>query len=305
MSRGSGLLALAVVMGAAPLAARQRTPSAEKTGRYRLTLTGFMAAKATADDPRDYDGARDEVYAAAAFVRWDRVKNTVLQRGVMRTREYGDVGNAGQRGSRIQAGSATATGGIWTGKGNDVVPKEFDPRGSTLPPAAADQFPLLIWEGELTDGLDAVLVVPSLWESDLQSKSYENYQSNWKISPVGLLSTPLVQKQLTVPALAVVTVSATPGMSVGKALTTVFTGGLSGSFAISGMLTSANVDRPIGLSPAGDAAIYQERLAVVTREKLSALTPGAGITVAVPFTEPVDGALGGSYTLYLRVERIQ
>jgi hypothetical protein len=96
-----------------------------------------------------------------------------------------------------------------------------------------------------------------------------------------------------------------PAAPVAKALTTMFTGGLVGSFSLSSMLTAANVDRPIGLTPAGSSADYQERLVVVTREKLGGLMPGTGMTVAVPFAEPADGVLDGSYTLYLRLDRIQ
>lgn len=301
----AGIVAAVLAIASVPLAAQAGQPSTGNTGRYRITITGFAASKATADDPRNYDGARDEVYAAGAFVLWDRVKEAVVSRGIIRTKEYGDVGNAGQRGNRIQAGSATVTGGIWAGKGDDVVPREFDPRGAALPAASLDQFPLLLWEGMLTDGIDAVLVVPSLWESDLQSRSYENYQTNWRSSPVSVLSTPAVRLQLGTSTITSAVVPKDPALQVAKALTTVFTGGLVGSFALVSALTTANLDRPIGLSPAGDASDYQDRLVVVTREKLSGLTPGAGITVAVPFAEPANGMLDGLYTLYLRVERIQ
>lgn len=300
-----GLVAAALAVGSVPLGAQAGPPSTANTGRYRMTITGFVASKATVDDPRDYDGVRDEVYAAGAFVIWDRMTHAVLDRGVTRTREYGDVGNAGRRGTRIQAGSATVTGGIWTAKGDEVVPKEFDPRGGAIPAASPDQFPLLVWEGTLTDGIEGVLIVPSLWESDLQSRSFDNYQANWKNSPVSLLSTPVVLKQLGTPTITAAMIPQNPAAQVAKALTTVFTGGLVGSFSLSSMLTAANVDRPIGLSPAGSSSDYQDRLVVVTREKIAALTPGTGITVAVLFAEPADGVLDGSYTLYLRLDRIQ
>jgi hypothetical protein len=301
----SGLVAAALAVASVPLGAQAGPPSTANTGRYRITITGFVASKATVDDPRDYDGVRDEVYAASAFVIWDRRTQAVLDRGVTRTREYGDVGNAGKRGTRIQAGSATVTGGIWTSKGDDVVPREFDPRGTELPAASPDQFPLLIWEGTLTDGVEGVLLVPSLWESDLQPRSYDNYHANWKSSPVGFLSTPVIQKQLGTPTITSAVIAKNPAAPVAKALTTMFTGGLVGSFSLSSMLTAANVDRPIGLTPAGSSADYQERLVVVTREKLAGLMPGTGMTVAVPFAEPADGVLDGSYTLYLRLDRIQ
>jgi hypothetical protein len=65
------------------------------------------------------------------------------------------------------------------------------------------------------------------------------------------------------------------------------------------------VDRPIGLAPAQQAAHNQDRVVVVTREKLTSMAPGTGNTIAVPFREPFDNFLNGIYTAYLRVERIQ
>lgn len=88
-------------------------------------------------------------------------------------------------------------------------------------------------------------------------------------------------------------------------VTSFFTAGLVGGYGFVSALAFANTDRPIGLMPGGSVLDYQDRLVVITREKLQSLAVGAGITVAVPFAEPFDGALNGLYTLYLRVERVQ
>ncbi len=279
-------------------------PLPPNAGRYRVTITGFAASKGTVDDPRDYDGVKDEVYAAAAAVLWDRTNSTVRGQSVIRSREYGDVGN-GQRGTRIQAGSATVTGGIWGGNGTDFAPQQYDPRGSALPAASIDQLPLLVWEGILTDGLDGLLIVPSLWESDQQPRGYDNYQTSWKSSPISVLSSPTVQRQLNTPTISSAVVPKNPAVQVANALTTLFTGGLVGSFGFISMLATANLDRPIGLAPGGNATEYQDRLVVITREKLKTLQPGYGTTVSVPFAEPANGSLDGVYMLYLRVDRIQ
>jgi hypothetical protein len=44
---------------------------------------------------------------------------------------------------------------------------------------------------------------------------------------------------------------------------------------------------------------------LITREKLYALNAGDGITIAIPYAEPIDIALNGIYTLYLPVQRVQ
>jgi len=279
-----------------------RLSKSEPTGRYRVTIVGFAAAKGTNDDPRDYDGVKDEVYPAAAAVLWDRKSGAVRSHGFIRSREYGDVGNAGQRGTRIQAGSATAAGGI---RANDVVPKEYDPRGNTLPAPSTEQLPLLVWEGELTDSIDGLLVVPSLWESDLRGRAFENYSNTWGNPTAAWLTSPLIQSQLRTRAIGPVTVPRSATVVVANSLTTIFTGSVAGGFAFVSALATANLDRPIGLSPAGNATSYQDRLIVITREKLHGLEPGAGLTVTIPLAEPADGVLDGSYTLFLRVERTQ
>jgi hypothetical protein len=85
----------------------------------------------------------------------------------------------------------------------------------------------------------------------------------------------------------------------------VFTGGLVGNFSIGALMFASRLDRPIGLQPYGNATNYQGRLALVTREKVASLEPGAGINVAIPFAEGATGSLDGIYTLYMRVERVE
>lgn len=280
--------------------------STECPATYRVVMTGFAATKQTVDDPRDYDGVADEVYGVAAVVLWDRTKSTILDRRFVRTVEYGDIGTRpNQFGTRIKAGSASVTGGIWGGNGNEFVPSEFNPTSSTLPAPASDRFPLLLWEGTLTSGIHGLLVVPSLWESDMRSLAFDNYAASWKTGAINLLNTPAVQNQLSMSAVTSIVEPKDAALTIASTLTSVFTGGLVGNFGFMSTLLNANIDRPIGLSPGGNASNYQDRLVVITQEKLAALTVGQGITVAIPFIEPADGILNGLYTLYLRVERTQ
>jgi len=290
-----------------PAPAAPSAPSAlpDNAGRYRVTITGFATTKGTVDDPRNFDGAGDEVFGAVALVLWDRVQHSVIERGFARTLEYGDIGT-GQYGSRIQAGTASPTGGIWGGNGNEFVPRAFNPTGAALPPPTSNQFPLKVWEGVLTDGLEGLLVVPSLWESDAAPHGFTNYETNWKTSPVSVLfSTPALTIQFTTPTITSFVTPRNQAVLVASALTSLFTAGLVGQFGFTSAFIMSRMDRPIGLAPSGNVTDYQDRFMLVTREKLTALAPGSGITVAVPFIEPNDAFLQGLYTLYVRVERIQ
>ncbi len=308
----AGLLVLAA--GSATPAAGQvltRPPArptpavvAPTAGRYRVVISGFAATKETVDG--DADGKKDEVYAAAAFVLWDRRDGRMISvPNVVRTREYGDV--AGRNRGRIQAGSASRTGGIWGGNGPDYVPLGLDPRATVGPTPQSDQLPLLVFEGGLSDGAEALLVAPSLWESDGRTLAYDNYQANWKSGGVAkLLNSPAVMNQLSNSNLTSAMVPGDPTLQTVAQIANIFSGGVVGTYLIGATtLITATVDRPIGLTPYQNADQYQDRVVVVTREKLASLAVGSGITIAIPFAEPFDRQLNGMYTAYLRVERIQ
>jgi hypothetical protein len=277
-------------------------PAAAKPPRYRIMLTGFACAKPTVDDPRDNDGRADEVFAVGGFVVFDRNDFRVLERGMIRTREYGDVGD-GQFKDRIQAGGRSSQGGIWSG---DRVPAEFSPTGDSFPASMLDRFPLRVWEGTLNAGTEAVVVVPSLWEVDGPATAWDNYLANWQSSPpLSMLNLPAVQNQFANSAIVSAVEPQDVGLFVASTLASVFTAGLVGNFSVGALMFASRLDRPIGLQPAGNATNYQDRFSLVTQEKVASLQPGAGINVAIPFAEGATGALDGIYTLYLRVERVE
>ena len=143
--------------------------TADVTARYRVTLTGFRVIKPTHEPAAAPDGRYDEAFASAAVILYDRKTSTVKSRSDVRTREYGDIGNGTFYGNRIKAGTATPQGGLWIGNGTEQVPAEFDPSGATIPSPASDRFPLLVWEGPLSAGAEALLVVPVLWDKDVDS----------------------------------------------------------------------------------------------------------------------------------------
>jgi hypothetical protein len=263
--------------------------------RYRVTFTGFRVLKTTPEPPVAPDGQYDEAYVAAAVILWDRKALTVRARSDVRTREYGDVGNGTFYGTRIKAGTGSATGGLWARDGADPVPVDFDPTAATIPAPATDRFPLLVWEGPLSPGVEAVLVVPTIWDRDIDSRPYTVWKDTWGTAPLAaFFANPLVTSQMIDPQLS----STTPRVSVGV------------PYVITPQDAAAHVkDRPIGVfaePPTLPAAVgYVDRHAMITQEKLASLAPGGHMTLAIPFVEPATPITGASYTLYLRIDRIQ
>jgi len=267
----------------------------DDAARYRVTLAGFRVIKPTTEPPASPDGLYDEAYAAAAVILWDRKTLTVRARSDARTREYGDIGNGTFYGTRIKAGTATATGGLWIQNGADQAPVEFDPNGATIPSPATDRFPLVVWEGALSPGVEAVLVVPTIWDRDIDSRLYTVWKETWATAPLGaFFANPLVTSEMIDPQLS----STTPRITAGPPFV----------IALQDVATHVK-DRPIGVfaePPTLPIAVgYVDRHVMITREKLAALAPGGHTTLAVAFVEPTTPITGASYTLYLRVDRIQ
>jgi hypothetical protein len=134
---------------------------------------------------------------------------------------------------------------------------------------------------------------------------FNNYSNTWKTAGVGpLIQSPAVQNQLSMQNLTSLVVPANGTLPIAMAITNVFTGFI-GSFVMEMSLISAtNMDRPIGLSSYQNVDQYQDRVMVVTREKLASLPVGGGIQLAIPFAEPMDNHLNGLYQMFVRVERI-
>ena len=81
--------------------------------------------------------------------------------------------------SRVKGGTATQDGGFAQ---NDVFPAVADPSKTYGAAPTENTFPFLVWDGPLTDGQDAVVILPSMWEfdgfPDGFNKWHQNEQSN-------------------------------------------------------------------------------------------------------------------------------
>jgi hypothetical protein len=203
---------------------------------------------------------------------------------------------------RIQAGTSSGTGGLAVG---NRVPASYDVTGTSLPAPATNQFPLLVWEGELTAGVDSLVIAPSLWERDTVRVHFDNYKANWlNVSAATLMATKAVATQYTTTTVSSALVALDPLTNAAPPAPS-FSQPPSSGYKIAALAFGPGSDRPIGMTAAPGVLVYQERVTLITREKLYALNAGDGITIAIPFAEPIDVALSGIYTLYLRVQRTQ
>jgi hypothetical protein len=269
-------------------------------------ILGVAVASGTIDSGTD--GAGDEIYVGAAFVLWDRRDgHTISVPNVTRTTEYGDI--AGRNGGRIAAGTASRSGGLWGRNGGDYAPSGFTSASTSTAGASAGALPMLIFEGGLSDGAEALLLVPSIWEADGKTTAFDSYSNTWKNGGVGsIISAPAVQNQLTgtnASTLMSLMVPANETLQKTAAIIGMFLPGVLPVVIGISEATNGGIDRPIGLAEYQNVDQYQDRLVVITREKLASLAVGAGTTLVVPFGEPANGKLNGLYQMFIRVERIQ
>lgn len=254
------------------------------TGRYAISVIGFQVSEATPDDWWSWDGKGDEVYPAYHVSVFNRQTGALLFRAHGNTLVHGDVNNLP---NRIQAGTFSAAGGL---QASDAFPAG-NPYGSAGASTAGTQsLPLLVFNGQLTNSLEMVLIAPAIWESDRNDTPYQTW---WQV--MDTVAVTLAKSQPILDDMA----SSQIRPFVGRELAGI------------GITMDNKRDRPLGMRPAGNDAWVQQRVVVLTREKIeAALTSqfGGGLPVgiiAVPLTDVPSGyhGTGGSYTMYLKVER--
>jgi hypothetical protein len=273
------------------------------TGRYRVVANGFKVLGQTGELGLFPDGAGDEVYAGFAMFHLSRPQGQVLDTDLRRTVTHGDVAVGGggvlmggsQSMNAVQAGSASLTGGLRNG---DAFPPVLDP-SQRYGQAPGDQsFPFLVWHGSLTDGKDAVIILPSMWESDRKDGDLTNWFMHEQAVLPATWADLVVQQALgsnTIalryppgwtyfpPAVNLLPCTQKPDHPIGSIFDDAFRLGLCGA-------TGKKLPR---------------RAIILTREMIeTALVTGNGI-VPVPLDDiGSEGSQGnGHYVLYLQVER--
>jgi hypothetical protein len=270
-------------------------------GRFQVMLTGVKVTTPTVEEPLNLDGRGDEIFGVAAVLVWDRKLSTNKSYALLQTQDYGEVGLSLALPNRIQAGSATTKGGLAAG---DRAPYYYDPSGTQIPEPAADRFPLLIWEGDLQAGGDMVIVAPSAWERDVVHLQWESYKNNWKnVSPRAIVDSPAIKLQMSEQVLSLTQIPLSP-LVLAAPPTPTFNGQPINGYKIADLAFGPSNDRPIGMRAAFGVFIYEERMAVITYEKVATMKSGEGVSIAIPLKEPPGLALNGDYTLYLRVKRL-
>jgi hypothetical protein len=239
-------------------------------------------------NPIKFDGGHDNVYGAAAVEVLDRSNNlAVLQSvSIVSSAVHGDISQFPQR---IQAGTATNQGGLQAG---DVFPTGQNP-GVVVGTPSTTTFPLLVWQGTLRNGIESVVIRPTLWESFGQVDGYAKWRSN--VVQDSKESSAIQSK------IAGNDLSSFLGQSVAWADDNAF---------LDDMLHSE--DRPIGIlkcNPAVSAEVFWcNRTMVVTREAieqaLSSPYQTGGIPQGTIDVHLVDDNVQGDCDLYLRVVRI-
>jgi hypothetical protein len=167
-STGIPLIVLAALPSTGPL-----------QGRFRLVLNGFRVEHETADHVLEVDGKGDEVFFQIHVAEVNVVAGSVSTVTKV-SKTFGDISGFPDR---VQAGSRSLQGGLKT---TDAVGTHA--RGAVDP--TPNRLPMSLWEGTLQQGLTGVVVVPTVWETDLSTDSTLR-QPDWPIA-LGALGTSTV-----------------------------------------------------------------------------------------------------------------
>ena len=263
------------------------TPSSrDQLGTFRVTLLGFVVNHETRDTLLETDGKRDEVFQAPVVLFFDRDRGLETRSFSAFGPVYGDTNN---HPTVIQAGSASDRGGLRTG---DPFPVDRPWEGRT-PPGPGLGFPSVLFEGELRPVHNAAIIIPSLWEYDGSAELFTPYMDS--IERVFPTIRTNVGHVLAVDDRY--EFRSRPGDAFG----------LEGAVTLDERLYDMR-NRPIGMKRSAPGRFsFQPQVLVLTyegaRDAVSRDTGfGAGV-IEVRYDEARE--LEGSYSLYLKVERVR
>jgi hypothetical protein len=224
----------------------------------------------------------------------------MLEMTVRQTIPYGDVTNYGA--SRLQAGTQTPTGGVRAGDwvpGPSSVARTF--------PAQESAFPFRVWQGQLTDGADALLISPMVWEHDGGSSIFQQWVQSQSVLNNTILMNAAVQARAGSRTFGTLEVGAidpqTPDLL--------------------SLIVNGRQDGPIGVRQIGNSYTIPNITVVLTREIIEqalssqwatvmpSVVPGQMLTIpkagilVVNFADVMAPNLPrASYTLILQVEKV-
>ena len=252
-------------------------------GRFRVTLQGFTVRQQTNDDLLERDGVGDEVYLANP--------TTFLfnRTGVESELVIGGSGIVYGQPRRLvldeaTAGTASATGGFRTG---DEFPSPNPWSDHAIPTGLG--IPHLLFDGEISQGINALAVIPSIWEFDHAGfRTFVGYRQSMGDPNLGLA----VSRFIT----------PSPG-NIRDAIKTFSQLRLANRVSVAG---GEVIDRPIGMAFDGEKFQFNPQVIILTYEMADIIAStdfGKGNGV-LEMTYRDDPELGGNYSLYIKVVRL-
>ncbi len=147
-----------------PAAGDTQEAAPQKKARFRVTINGFRIFAVKGIMPR-----RGHTYYAAAKVMRYTQGGSYQSHNIKSTKL---IGHTNKFPGALKGGTATKNGGFRNG---DVYP-------GSIPYFATgvynDRLPLLVWEGELEEGGDIVVIEPALWEKRNGESILRAWQQN-------------------------------------------------------------------------------------------------------------------------------
>ena len=114
------------------------------------------------------------MYGGFTMLHYDRKTGNVLDRDLRRTKVLGDINGFPDR---LRAGTASRGGGLRAGDSYpDAGHARF--RGQNGAEPNSQTFPFKVWEGTLTDGADAAIILPTMWEQDNDGSTYDAWHQS-------------------------------------------------------------------------------------------------------------------------------
>jgi hypothetical protein len=194
--------------------------------------------------------------------------------------------------NEIRAGSGSDRGGLITGDGFPTATpwRRLTPENPGIPPN-------VLFEGELTQGLNASLIVPTIWESDNSGALRGTFASAIERDRPTITSTVMRMISSSAPAMPASYVM--PGSSLGIGNTVTLGTGPLGLGQVD--------DRPIGMTASGSGFGFTPQAMVLTYDGARVLARadfGFGLGV-IPVRYQDDRRLEGDYTLFIQVEEVR
>ncbi len=261
------------------------TPTPPAKGKYRVTVNGYRVVSETWDHALQVDGKGDEVYLSVGMKVLDKEgKPRVPVSGGNPEAKSATMGDTNGQHGRVAAGSRSRAGGLRSG---DSVPTGEPWRLEGDP--IADRVPFNAGTVELVEGLDTLVVSPTIWEWDGGADLFRDYVG-WFQSTAAKVPTPAA------------------GSTAGIVLEATKIGlGVAMDASDRGILGNA-ADRPIGIKTQGaNGFTFDPQVLTLDHaaaEWLVANDPqGKGMGV-VELSFQDDPKYHGHYTLYVQVTKV-